>query len=869
MFFGAVALLSVACLEELGAARVVYRAEQEPAEDVEPPTEPPTEQSAAVPAAEEPTEEPTEEPASLVGGGTKIVPPVLRRSPLAQPRPSMKKAQESLMQTLLDGVESPLELKTKHESELTRGLLQVFNHAEPIGIAPGYSKSGGLVALAIADDTYCLIVQFYNNRGNQKPQHGKGAGRQPESAPKARDLSGRKILEEIILCRTAGDLLAFDLGPLSMSLYCGVDLRLTNGIDIQSAFSAIDRRPLSAIKAAVGSNMKVFEDNVKAVFENPIYSDTDKHCTVDLAMRAWISQYLITVSNGAETFSKVEKINTQKLEPQLLFKTLAILAKMTQDSLRQTHLKPMQTKHEFVTTHNFDGLGVQSASFNNRLRHSQDVRVLMRNDHGHGYTVHTQTGGVDGKTVNLDVPRPLDNSKTILMIKSIGRDDPTTAEAKRAAAVLRILQGHLELLGDNPWMQNIWLPSADDLLVWPPGWSELAEAPPASGDNLDRRNLNKSQQVAVNAMLSRSDTNRIVIVQGPPGTGKTSVIAAYVTAAIEQHHPGIWLVAKSNVAVINIAMKDFSHADWHGHLYEGIRANFIRSDEFRTMSDSRIRGCKLSNDWIGRKFAKQIPIHTIIVDEASQIEIGDYIPVFTKFHSSLRKMCFIGDDKQLPPYGQEDLQDLQSIFEITHLQRLSLFLDTQFYEGKLKSNPQHPISDSIIACQFINVVGAKEQKQATGTSLFNTLESEAVLTLAQHLQEHAKSYKIITPYDGQRVLIEDRMKKMEGLTWEEKVYNVDSFQVFLGNEEDFIIISLVRSMSLGFLQNLRRTNVMLTRCKRGMYIVTSQAFLHNGVGKDSIVGELSKYVGDIGWLEMKDIEDGNFLDNPRKQAIKV
>lgn len=32
---------------------------------------------------------------------------------------------------------------------------------------------------------------------------------------------------------------------------------------------------------------------------------------------------------------------------------------------------------------------------------------------------------------------------------------------------------------------------------------------------------------------------------------------------------------------------------------------------------------------------------------------------------------------QVPPYGQEDLQDLQSIFEVTHLRRLTLFLDTQ------------------------------------------------------------------------------------------------------------------------------------------------------------------------------------------------
>jgi hypothetical protein len=32
------------------------------------------------------------------------------------------------MQTLLDGVESKLELKIKHESELERGFLSVFAH---------------------------------------------------------------------------------------------------------------------------------------------------------------------------------------------------------------------------------------------------------------------------------------------------------------------------------------------------------------------------------------------------------------------------------------------------------------------------------------------------------------------------------------------------------------------------------------------------------------------------------------------------------------------------------------------------------------------------------------------------------------------
>ncbi|KAJ7126881.1 P-loop containing nucleoside triphosphate hydrolase protein [Mycena epipterygia] len=832
---------------------------------------------------------------------------------------------ESFMQTLLDGVESKLELKTKHESELTRDFLSVFDHAGPIGMAPGYSKSGGLVALAIADDTYCLIVQFYSNPtalGNSSRGRGRG-GKQPEQ-PRKRDTTGRQMLQEIILCRTAGDLLAFDLGPLSMSLYCGVDLRITNGVDIQSAFSAVDRKPLSAIKAAVGDTIRVFNDNVIAVFENPIYQpEKDVHCTSDLAMRAWISQYLATIGNGAETFTKVPKIDTKKLEVQ----TLNILAKMTQDSLRLTHIKPLETKHGFTTTQNVDGLGVKSTSYKGKIRPDQTLAVSVQNAHGATYTVHGRSGGVDGRNTNLNIARPLDNSKIIMNIRSIGRDDPTTAEAQRATTVLRILQGNLNLLTDNPWMQNIWFPGelGDlDLLVWPPEWSvpapgkmTLSGSAPSTRDNPDRHNLNKSQQEAVDTMLSCSDTHRITIIQGPPGTGKTSVIAAYVRTAIEQHQSGIWLVAKTNVAVLNIGLKlksagfndwrllasnEFSHADWHGHLYGGIKPHFIRSNEFSKMSAARIEGCQvilctlsmLSNKQLS-KFTKQVPVNIVAVDEASQIEIGDYIPVFTKYQTSLRKMCFIGDDKQLPPYGQEDLQDLQSIFEITHLRRLCLFLDTQYrmppqigafissnvYEGKLNSNPQHPISDSVVACQFINVPSSKEQTQATSKSIYvfvlssfslslltmlkNTLECEAIIKLAQHLQENEKNYKIITPYDAQRVLIEETMQKTEGLNWEEKVYNVDSFQ---GNEEDFIIISLVRSFALGFLQNLRRTNVMLTRCKKGMYIVSSATFLGSGPGKDSIVGALSKYVGEIGWLDVKDVENSEFLTNPRKRELE-
>ena len=45
-------------------------------------------------------------------------------------------------------------------------------------------------------------------------------------------------------------------------------------------------------------------------------------------------------------------------------------------------------------------------------------------------------------------------------------------------------------------------------------------------------------------------------------------------------------------------------------------------------------------------FSNIVPIQTIIFDEASQIEVGDYLPLLHRFPHSLKKMVFIGDDRQ-------------------------------------------------------------------------------------------------------------------------------------------------------------------------------------------------------------------------------
>ena len=141
----------------------------------------------------------------------------------------------------------------------------------------------------------------------------------------------------------------------------------------------------------------------------------------------------------------------------------------------------------------------------------------------------------------------------------------------------------------------------------------------------------------------------------------------------------------------------------HEHLYANIRANIIISEEFgsrglplqKQLEDCPVVLCTLSmlSSFNLRRCGgfTAVPLKTLVIDEASQIEIGDYIPLFAS-HSTIRKVCFIGDDKQcesfsyislcvlicpVPPYGQEDIHELKSIFEVKHLKDHAMFLNIQ------------------------------------------------------------------------------------------------------------------------------------------------------------------------------------------------
>ncbi|KAG1876597.1 P-loop containing nucleoside triphosphate hydrolase protein [Suillus subalutaceus] len=478
-----------------------------------------------------------------------------------------------------------------------------------------------------------------------------------------------------------------------------------------------------------------------------------------------------------DRLAQVPSVDTFRLSDEVL----EFLAKSSKDSFQLEQKKPTEVTRQFTTSidHENNHIDARADRYQNKIRkgHHQACR--------RGFTVDGQVTRSQGRIAKLATTNSLSFvGKTVGSIKIVGRDDPTQAETQRAQKVLEILQGLMDLQHDNPWVQLVFFSSPRDDFQWPSAWTEEANDAGMVRFHADRvtRPLNPSQTKAVKQMLQQSNDGRLT----------TTVIASFVQTALAGGLSGIWLIAQSNVAVKNIAEKltDFGLTnwkllvsteffdDWHEHLYANIRANIITSEDFsapgffKELQTTPVILCTLSmlSSFALRRFGgfTAAPLRTLVIDEASQIEIGDYIPLFTS-HTSIRKVCFIGDDKQLPPYGQDDIQDLKSIFEVKHLKDHAIFLDTQYrmppqigkfiseavYDCVLKSDPLHPVTDERMACHFINI---PSQEQLHGTSWKNLGECQTILRIASMLQEKNKQFRIITPYDAQRSLIEEGFK---------------------------------------------------------------------------------------------------------------
>lgn len=118
---------------------------------------------------------------------------------------------------------------------------------------------------------------------------------------------------------------------------------------------------------------------------------------------------------------------------------------------------------------------------------------------------------------------------------------------------------------------------------------------------------------------------------------------------------------------------------------------------------------------------------------------------------------------------------------------IGTFLSARMYNGRLHS--QHKITDKS-ACKFVDVNHGEETRAGNSWKvrglarlvqlslspcIQNEKEAVVAVDIAKRLHAQGQKFRIITPYDGQRALIEARLKS-SGAPWEDKVFCVDSFQ---------------------------------------------------------------------------------------------
>ncbi|KAH8895079.1 P-loop containing nucleoside triphosphate hydrolase protein [Thozetella sp. PMI_491] len=127
--------------------------------------------------------------------------------------------------------------------------------------------------------------------------------------------------------------------------------------------------------------------------------------------------------------------------------------------------------------------------------------------------------------------------------------------------------------------------------------------------------------------------------------------------------------------------------------------------------------------------------------------------------------------------------------------------------------------------QFVNVPDYKGKGEMEPTPHFiqNLGEAEYAVAIYQYMRllgYPASKISILATYAGQRALIRDvlqhRCAKNPVFGMPRIVTTVDKYQ---GEQNDYIILSLTRTSKVGYLRDIRRLTVALSRARLGLYIL--------------------------------------------------
>ena len=280
---------------------------------------------------------------------------------------------------------------------------------------------------------------------------------------------------------------------------------------------------------------------------------------------------------------------------------------------------------------------------------------------------------------------------------------------------------------------------------------------------------------------------------------------------------------------------------------------------------------------------RHLTYETVFIDEAAQaLEPGSWIPI-----TKAGRVVLAGDHQQLPPTVKSEQAAREGLRETLFEkcirrqpatarmltvqyrmhEQIMQFSSEQFYDGQLTAHPtvvhaDLPAYDLRFApdlpVEFLDTAGFgfQEITIAESRSTANPEEADLLLRrLAQLLEAYDPAdhetdlltIGVIAPYRAQLNYLKDAVEENDELAGllQHRMLSVGTVDSFQGQERDIIAISLTRSNAnreIGFLSDIRRMNVGMTRARKKLLLVGDSSTLSS----NPFFKELLAYIERIG-----------------------
>ncbi|MGZ3754279.1 MAG: AAA domain-containing protein [Mucilaginibacter sp.] len=240
---------------------------------------------------------------------------------------------------------------------------------------------------------------------------------------------------------------------------------------------------------------------------------------------------------------------------------------------------------------------------------------------------------------------------------------------------------------------------------------------------------------------------------------------------------------------------------------------------------------------------------TVVIDEAGQaLEPACWIPIVKS-----KKVILAGDHCQLSPTIKSSAAAKAGLSTTLLEKCVSMhpeavvLLDEQYrmntsimgYSSKVfygdlltahRSVANHLLFDTDLPFTFIDTAGCGFDEKPVGTSVSNPEEAAFLFRYLEGFigEQPPFSIAVISPYSEQIRLLKEQLNNTPALQPYLPHISVNTIDSFQGQERDMVIISMTRSNAegeIGFLADIRRMNVAMTRARKKLVVIGDSATL--------------------------------------------